>query len=74
MNMETQRPVPGANGDSLLENQFAFEDEILKELYEAKARLNREANYSVTRLLANARGARFPDREQPAQQQVREGF
>jgi hypothetical protein len=74
MNMETQRPVPGVNGDSLLESQFAFEDEILKELYEVKARLNREANYSLKTLLANARGARFPDREQPTQQQVREGF
>jgi hypothetical protein len=74
MNMKTQRPAPLATGDSLPENQFVFEDEILKELYEVKAKLNRDANFSLKTLLANARGARFPDREQPAQQQVREGF
>jgi hypothetical protein len=72
--METQRPARPTTGDSLLENQFVFEDEILKELYEVKATLNREANYSVVTLLANARGARFPDREQHTQQQVRDSF
>jgi hypothetical protein len=51
-----------------------FEDEILKELFEVKAQLNREANYSVKVLLANARGARFPHRERPTQQQLGEGF
>jgi hypothetical protein len=72
--MKTEHPTAAAADGSLQQNQFVFEDEILKELYEVKAKLNHDANYSVKTLLANARGARFPDREQPRQPQVHEGF
>jgi hypothetical protein len=51
-----------------------YEDEILKELFEVKAQLNREANYSVVTLLANASRARYAHYEQPAEQQEREEF